>query len=199
MRFAIQIVAASMLLSWIGLLPVSGNHQLVEPDNRLLETEALQQWLRENRPVRELTQWHVHHTWDPSYADFTFANHQQLQDEMRKLHIDGNGWDDIGQHLTLFPDGFWMLGRSLEWDPASIRGWNRGAVALEMVGNFDHGKDAMTRMQWDALVGMTRFMMEEWGLEMRFHHEHPQSGKTCPGESVDKELLLRAVESKARE
>jgi hypothetical protein len=164
-----------------------------EPDIRLFDTKELLHWLRGNRPQRELSQWHVHHTWDPCYADFTFSNHLQLQDEMRKLHVDGNGWDDIGQHLTLFPDGIWMMGRSLEWDPASIRGWNRGAVALEMVGNFDNGRDDMTPMQWEALVQMTRFMIMEWGLEMRFHREHPDSGKTCPGETVDKEQLVLEV------
>ncbi len=159
----------------------------------LMQTEQLIDSLRAHPPQRQLHQWHVHHTWDPSYADFNWGNHEELQEEMRKLHVQGYGWDDIGQHFTLFPDGLWMLGRDLELDPASIRGWNTGAVAVEMVGNFDVGVDEMTPLQRDALVKMSRFMMSEWKLELRFHRDHPQSGKSCPGSGLDRAVLLSEI------
>jgi len=163
--------------------------------SNLFQTRELICWLQAHRPKRVLTQWHVHHTWDPRYADFNWENHAELQQEMRNLHVIGNGWDDIGQHFTLFPDGLWMLGRDLEKDPASIRGWNRGALAVEMVGNFDEGHDQMTPMQKDAIVEMSRFLVQVWKLEPHFHHDHPDAGKSCPGSSLDREAFIQLTRS----
>ena len=160
----------------------------------LMQTQELIEWLKEHRPVRALTQWHIHHTWDPRYADFNGGNHAELQFEMWKLHVCGNGWDDIGQHVTLFPDGLWMLGRSLELDPASIRGWNRGAVAVEMVGNFDKGGDLMSDLQKSAIVQMSQFMVHEWRLDLHFHRDHPEAGKTCPGSSIDRDDFIKLIQ-----
>lgn len=163
----------------------------------LLETEAVIEWLKMHRPERILSQWHIHHTWDPSYADFNGGNHAELQKEMWKLHVRGNGWDDIAQHFTLFPDGLWMLGRDVEKDPASIRGWNRGALAVEMVGNFDEGEDPMTPLQTEAILKMSRFMQNEWRLVVHFHRDHPEAGKTCPGSSIDRSVFMRLLGEKS--
>ena len=161
----------------------------------LFETKELLAWLTEHHPERELSQFHIHHTWDPRYADFNWGNHVELQMEMHDLHVLGNDWDDIAQHFTLFPDGLWMLGRDLERDPASIRGWNHGAVAVEMVGNFDSGADTMTELQRDAILQMSRFMVKEWGLIPHFHRDHPDAGKTCPGSSIDRSVFMRLIRS----
>jgi hypothetical protein len=157
----------------------------------LYNTEQVIEYLRSFPFSRELKQWHIHHTWDPSYADFNGQNHAELQREMWKLHVEQNGWDDIGQHLTLFPDGMWMLGRSLDKDPASIRGWNRGALAVEMVGNFDIGHDVMNELQKHAIYDMTRFAVNTLQLEAAFHRDHPDVTKTCPGSSIDRDLFMR--------
>lgn len=160
----------------------------------LLKTESLIDWLKEHRPgSRTLSQWHIHHTWDPRYADFNGGNHAELQIEMWKLHVLGNGWDDVAQHFTLFPDGMWIQGRDIEKDPASIRGWNRGALAVEMVGNFDEGEDVMTPLQAQAILEMSRFMRNEWKLVVRFHRDHPDSGKTCPGSSIDRSVFMQLL------
>jgi hypothetical protein len=175
------------------MLLVSGLHSGPLHMEKLLTTEEVIEVLNKQQFTRDLWQWHIHHTWDPSYADFSWQNHHLLQEEMRVLHVEQNGWDDLGQHLTLFPDGTWMFGRDLNKDPASIKGWNRGAIAVEMVGNFDEGHDEISDDQWTAIVVMTRFMVSDLKLEVVFHREHPDSGKTCPGTSIDKEVLLSEV------
>lgn len=181
-----------MLIALIFALTSRGVHAQhdIEPD-RLLTTDSLIQLLGSYPFERELTQWHIHHTWDPCYADFTGGNHLELQEEMRKLHVDQNGWDDIGQHLTLFPDGMWMLGRSLQKDPASIRGWNQGALAVEMVGNFDVDADQMTVLQEQAIYTMTRWVVNQLALKPVFHRDHPDVTKTCPGSGIDRELFMK--------
>ncbi|WP_406242336.1 hypothetical protein ACF3M2_18700 [Tissierella carlieri] len=56
---------------------------------------------------------------------------------MKKFHINNNDQSDIGQYLTLMPDGKWVTGRIFDIQPASIRGCNTEALAIEMLVNFD--------------------------------------------------------------
>ena len=183
-----RVLSFFLLFAWVnGDLAGSGSEL---NQDELYNTEEIIEYIRDFPFTRDLKQWHIHHTWDPSYADFNGENHAELQHEMWKLHVEQNGWDDIGQQLTLFPDGMWMLGRSLDKDPASIRGWNRGAIAVEMVGNFDTGHDEMNELQKHAIYRMTRFMVCELGLEPVFHHDHPKVTKTCPGSGIDREQFM---------
>ena len=36
-----------------------------------------------------------------------------FQEGMYHYHTVVNGWEDIGQHLTLFPDGSWLTGKAI--------------------------------------------------------------------------------------
>lgn len=187
-----RFVINALVCIALACIPVKA--RLIEPDCLYTTTEVIS-LLNSSSISRELTQWHIHHTWDPSYADFVWDNHLELQQEMRLLHVEQNGWDDIGQHLTLFPDGMWMFGRAFEKDPASIRGWNSGAVAVEMVGNFDVGEDQMSELQRDAILRMTSWVIKYLGLKPCFHRDHPDAGKTCPGSGIDREQFFKDVES----
>ena len=62
---------------------------------------------------------------------------------MKAYHVTYNGWNDIGQHFTIFPDGLILTGRSLEKSPACIYGQNANAICIENLGNFDLGGDQM--------------------------------------------------------
>ena len=46
-----------------------------------------------------------HHTWLPNYANFNGSNHFTMQRNMQHHHVANNGWSDIGQHFSIFPDG----------------------------------------------------------------------------------------------
>jgi hypothetical protein len=66
---------------------------------------------------------------------------------MKNHHVNNNGWADIGQHFSIFPDGKICTGRNLESTPACIYGRNANAICIENVGYFDTGKDTMTTAQ----------------------------------------------------
>lgn len=150
-------------------------------------------------------QLHIHHTWKPTHSSFKGDNHIALQEAMKRFHVDVNGWDDIGQHLSLMPDGKWVTGRSFEKDPASIRGWNRDSLAVEMVGNFDiPGTGLYNSLGYDSLEGEQRrqilnlifYFGERFGYErIVFHREKPGVKKTCPGTSLNKDTLIKAAQS----
>lgn len=139
----------------------------------------------------------LHHTYSPAYKQFTGDNHTQLQTGMRNYHIKNNGWSDIGQHFTIFPDGVIMSGRSMEKIPAGIKGANTGAVCIECLGNFDKGADAMCDSQKEAIVSAVKILLEKFNLKAKdaviYHgwwsasgtklgdYSKTKSAKTCPG------------------
>ncbi len=148
----------------------------------------------------EFNQLHIHHTWKPAHSSFNLDNHIELQEGMKRFHVGVNGWDDIGQHLTLMPDGKWVTGRSLKKDPASIRGWNKNALAVEILGNFDiPGTGVYNSLGYDKLEGEQRNeilkLIQYFGKRFAydnivFHREGPGVEKTCPGTSLSKYVLI---------
>lgn len=137
-----------------------------------------------------------HHTYIPSYAHFKGNNHFELQRGMKNTHINQNGWADIGQHFTIFPDGLILTGRSLEKSPACITGNNANSICIENLGYFDKGYDEMTAEQKDSIVRVTALLCEKFNFipdtnRIVYHHwfnlstgkRNNGSGnnKSCPG------------------
>jgi len=163
--------------------------------DRILTTEQLFKEL-DKYTFKQL---HIHHTWKPVKSQFKGDDHLKWQSSMREHHVKSNGWADIGQHLTLMPDGKFVTGRPFNKDPASIKGWNDNALAVEMMGNFDiRGTGQYNELGYDTLEGeqeksileLIRYFGERFGYEnIKFHRENA-SYKTCPGTSLDKEILI---------
>ena len=146
---------------------------------------------------RAITKIQLHHTYSPSYKNFTGNNHEALQKGMKNYHVNTNGWADIGQHFTIFPDGVIMTGRNLESNPAGIYGANTGAICIECLGNFDKGGDVMTEAQKSAIVEFVKMLSDKFNLDVSkdivYHAWYTSSGtaigdyvsgkssKTCPG------------------
>ena len=139
----------------------------------------------------------LHHTYIPSYKQFNGNNHEAVQAGMRNTHIKTNGWSDIGQHFTIFPDGVILTGRNINTAPAGIYGANSTGICIECVGNFDKGGDVMTDAQKNAIVGVTKILLDKFGLNAKtgvtYHawwtsggtalgtYITGRSAKTCPG------------------
>lgn len=139
-------------------------------------------------------QLHIHHTWKPNHSNFTGDNHEALQQGMYNYHVNQLKWSDIGQHVTLMPDGLFVTGRDFNRSPASIRGWNFRAFAVEMLGNFDKGFDILEGPQKDSIIQLSRYFVKRFGKECaKFHNEGPNVTKTCPGTSIDKDEFMKEV------
>ena len=135
---------------------------------------------------------HVHHTWKPDHSDFNGSNYQALQTGMRNYHVNSRDFADIAQHVTLFPDGKFLTGRDFGTTPASIKGHNAGAFCVEMIGNFDKGKDSFKGRQKESMVGLANFFYKR-NKYIRFHHEN--ASKSCPGTSIGKEQFMKEVKA----
>ena len=146
----------------------------------------------------------IHHTYSPSYANFYKANgtHEDeltRQRNMKSYHVNTNGWDDIAQHFTIFPNGAIVTGRSLSNTTAiGIRGWNYNKICIEIYGNFDKGGDVMTNEQKQAVIAVYGELCKKFNITpsvstLRCHawftaggsylgnYVAGRSAKTCPG------------------
>ena len=136
-------------------------------------------------------QFHIHHTWKPEKKDFNGSNHIRMQQSMKNYHMRTNGWSDIAQHITLFPDGIFVTGRPFDIQPASIKGWNhKKPLMVEMIGKFDKGHDKLEGKQLENLLKLIKYFIEKYGQQsIIFHRDN--SSKSCPGSSLDKLDLIR--------
>jgi hypothetical protein len=158
--------------------------------------DEFEKWLDNLRVARTILTVQEHHTFSPNYALFNGANHFDLQNGMKNHHVNHNGWSDIGQHFTTFPDGSIVTGRSMEQSPACIYGQNANAVCIENLGDFDKGKDAMTSAHKQTIIRITAKLCSKYNLEVNtnsivYHHwfnlatgernDGTKNNKSCPG------------------
>lgn len=162
----------------------------------LLTVSEFETWIKNQNIARTILFIQEHHTFSPNYIHFKSDNHFDLQKGMKNHHVHNNGWSDIGQHFTIFPDGKIMTGRSLERSPACIFGNNKHAICIENLGFFDDGKDQLTTAQQDSIVKTTALLCERFNIPVStdrivYHHwfdlntgaRTNGSGitKSCPG------------------
>lgn len=62
-------------------------------------------------------------------------------EDIRRWHVNGNGWSDIGYHYVVDLDGTIELGRPIELAGAHATGHNANSVGVCYVG----GRDAQTK------------------------------------------------------
>lgn len=163
-----------------------------------MNLEEFKEWLAKQHVARTILKIQQHHTFLPSYIHFNGTNHFERQRAMANHQILTNGWNNIGQHFTIFPDGTILTGRSLELTPACIFGQNANAICIENFGNFDLGKDMMTRLQESAIVQVTSLLCNKFNIPINtnhivYHHwfnlsngirnNGTKNNKSCPGAS----------------
>ncbi len=142
-------------------------------------------WIAGQSVSRTVHMLQQHHTWRPSYSNFTGTNHFAMQDGMRRYHVNNNGWSDIGQHFSIFPDGAVLSGRRLNQSPACILNKNSGAICIENIGDFDVGQDQMTQAQQDAILRVSAAILRRFsGIAANQNgvvYHHWFAAKSCPG------------------
>jgi hypothetical protein len=142
----------------------------------------------ENYNHKEL---HLHHTYNPDHKTYSSRpDGIYWQEAMQRYHVKELGWSDIGQHVTLLPDGNFVTGRDFGKDPASIKGYNKNAFAVEMIGNFDLNNDPFEGAQRASALKLAAWF-DKRGRYIRFHRDN--SPKTCPGTGIDKVAFLKEV------
>lgn len=152
-------------------------------------------WLSSTKVSRVVKLIQNHHTFIPSYAQFSGSNHFKLLRGMEASHLE-RGFAEIAQNLTTFPDGTVAVCRSFEKIPSGIKGANTGGICIENVGDFDIGKDVMTAEQRDCVIKLNALLCKKFALtpnskSIVYHHwfdlktgartNGAGTTKSCPG------------------
>lgn len=143
--------------------------------------------VRPERPVRIL----VHHTAGPNVTDLSRAAADAVARDIQDFHMDGRGWMDSGQHLTISRGGFVLEGRhrSLEVLDAGRRavqgahctGQNVVAVGIENEGTYD--AEDVPQVQWDRLRETCAYVCAQYGIAATEIYGHRDFQNTiCPGQ-----------------
>lgn len=155
-------------------------------------------WLFKQNITRTITKLQVHHMYLPDYSCWKTDNALRRQKNTKDYHIQHNGWGDIAQHFSVFPDGHIVTGRSLNKTPIGIKGWNTNAICVEIYGNFDKGHDTINKAQKEAVIGLYALLCDRLKITpsvntIRYHcwftaggtylgdYNSSRSAKTCPG------------------
>ena len=108
--------------------------------------------------------------------------------EIRKWHVQDNGWRDVGYHYIIRRNGEVELGRSIRDTGAHAAGYNHKSVSVCMVGGMakDNSAEAnFTAQQWTALLDLVKQLKSNYPeADVIGHNEI--SEKECPSFDVQK-------------
>jgi len=111
-------------------------------------------------------------------------------DTIRKWHVDGRGWSDIGYHYIVSIDGQIEEGRPINRSGAHTKGQNSNSVGVCYIGGVETDgktpKDTRNAEQLMALANLLDALMEMYpGATLHGHNEF--ANKACPSFDVQKE------------
>ena len=108
--------------------------------------------------------------------------------EIRKWHVQDNGWRDVGYHYIIRRNGEVELGRSIRDTGAHAAGYNHKSVSVCMVGGMAEDNSAennFTAQQWTALLDLVKQLKLNYpDADVIGHNEI--SEKECPSFDVQK-------------
>ena len=111
-------------------------------------------------------------------------------DTIRRWHVDGNKWKDIGYHYVVELDGKIGTGRLESVTGAHTKGKNRTSIGVCYVGGLDQEKSPKDTLRGVQLGSMEQLLME---LLTRYpdatlHGHNEFANKACPSFDVQEKF-----------
>lgn len=118
----------------------------------------------------------------------TPEGHDYTVDQVRRWHVDGNGWADIGYHYLIRLDGTIEEGRPLEKIGAHCTGHNSHSIGVCYVGGCDADgnipKDTRTPQQREALRDLVEYLRRQFP-KASVHCHNEFANKACPSFNIN--------------
>ena len=117
---------------------------------------------------------------------------KELVREIKRWHVQENGWSDIGYHYLISRDGQVRKGRPVEKAGAHTRGHNSDSIGVCLIGGHGGAKtddffDHFTQAQWDTLHKWLNDMETKYTFTIHGHNEYASKG--CPSFDVQKQIV----------
>lgn len=117
--------------------------------------------------------------------------------EVRRWHVEDNGWSDIGYHYMIDRDGTVAIGRPLERPGAHVRGHNRTTVGICLFGGYqgtasDEFSDNFTPEQDIALRDLIERLETEYPSITKVSGHNEYAAKACPCFNVKRWLKKKS-------
>ena len=138
--------------------------------------------------MREINEIIVHCT--ATRADWWLSRSTaQKVNEVRKWHVEGNGWSDIGYHYLIDRDGTVVEGRPVATAGAHTRGHNSNSIGISLFGGhgstkMDAFSDNFTAEQGAALHDLIVRLKTEYPAITKVSGHNEYANKACPGFQV---------------
>lgn len=105
-------------------------------------------------------------------------------EDIRRWHVKGNGWSDIGYHFVVELDGTINAGRKEEVVGAHVKNFNKNSIGVCYVGgrekNSKKPKDTRTQAQKEALVQLLTLLQHKYPTAKIVGHRDLDKSKACP-------------------
>ena len=109
---------------------------------------------------------------------------EQKTEEIRRWHVEENGWRDIGYHFIIDRNGDIVKGRPIEQAGAHARNHNANSISSCLIGGWggaatDQFEEHFTELQRQALWGLLDDLTPKFpDAKIRGHNE--VAAKACP-------------------
>jgi N-acetyl-anhydromuramyl-L-alanine amidase AmpD len=119
-------------------------------------------------------------------------------DEIRKWHVDQNGWDDVGYHFIIRRNGKLEKARPEGYSGAHAPSHNSRSIGICLVGGMaeDGGpENNFTLEQFLTLKDLVNMIMDKYSdiTEVLGHCDVQENKPNCPGFNVKEWLHKEAI------
>ena len=131
------------------------------------------------------------------YIHHTHTGRETTAEQIRRMHVDGRGWTDVGYHWLLrYPsDGAPVelhAGRPEGIKGAHVRGRNAGSIGIAMIWRADNEPPPAVLLEEVAQVAAS--VCRRHGLPHEAVRGHGEATATaCPGRHVNMDALRERV------
>jgi N-acetylmuramoyl-L-alanine amidase len=132
--------------------------------------------------------WHC--TATPEGREVTLA-------DLRKWHVEDNGWLDIGYHYLVQLPGHILPCRGEQYVGAHCKGENHDSIGIVYSGGLMNdgsmrAKDTRTPQQIEAMYNLTQGLLDKYNLTWDDVYGHNQfAAKACPSFDVPADIARR--------
>lgn len=109
--------------------------------------------------------------------------------DIRRWHVNGNGWEDVGYHYIIKLDGEIQKGRDIEKVGAHCKGRNKHSIGICYIGGLDGDgkpKDTRTDKQKASMYMLIERLRNRFGNIPVYGH-NKFANKSCPCFDAEKE------------